>query len=114
MSVSEQKILEGYKNINDIELAFGTTDLLPTQEDIPEEYKFHTNSKWNKLFSDMFFSGLSDLQFTPKEGIDPEAAFKCVRAHMASWEPSHQDKESGVAYMMSVLFEDATWETKKD
>lgn len=106
MSNLEQKILDGYQDITDAEMAFGTTKLLVTRAELPED---RDTSKWNKLFSDMFFCGLTELDITPKEGVDINAALKCVKAHMGSWEPKHEDKEDGVAFMMSVLFEDATW-----
>ena len=113
MSNIAQNILDNYQDISDIEVAFGTTKLLPKRSEVPEEFDFMGGSKWNKLFTDMFFVGLEDLDLVPKEGVDPDAAFKCVRAHMGSWEPKHEDKEAGVAFMMSVLFEDATWTTAK-
>ena len=113
MSNIEQKILDGYQDISDPEMAFGTTKLLPKRSELPEEFQFMGSSKWNKLFTDIFFVGLEDLDVIPKEGVDVNAALKCVKAHMGSWEPKHEDKESGVAYMMSVLFEDATWTTAK-
>ena len=113
MSGIAQKILSDYQDISDAEMAFGTTKLLPKSSEIPEGFDFMGESKWNKLFGDMFFVGLESLDVVAKEGIDTNAALKCIKAHMGSWEPKHQDKEAGVAYMMSVLFEDATWETSK-
>lgn len=109
MSDFEQKILDGYQDVSDEEIAFGTTKLLASRATIPEEFDYRGSSKWNKLFTDMFYCGLEELDITPKEGIDVNAALKCIKAHMGSWEPKHEDKEAGVAYMMSVLFEDATW-----
>lgn len=111
MSNIEQKILDDYQDISDVEVVFGTTKLLAKRADIPEEFTFMGHSKWNKLFSDMFYCGLKELNITPKEGIDVNAALKCIKAHMGSFEPKHENKEIGVAYMMSILFEDATWTT---
>jgi hypothetical protein len=113
MSGIEQKILKGYQDVSDAEMAFGTTKLLPKSSEIPEGFDFMGESKWNKLFSDMFFLGLESLDVTPKEGVDSNAALRCIKAHRGSWEPKHEAKEAGVAYMMSVLFEDATWEISK-
>jgi len=111
MSNIKRKILDGYQDISDAELVFGTTKLLPKRSEVPEEFDFMGSSKWNKLFTDIFFVGLEDLDVTPKEGVDADAALLCIKAHMSSWEPKHEEKEAGVAYMMSILFEDATWTT---
>lgn len=109
MSDFEQKILNGYKDISSKELNLGTTKLLPSVIEIPDEFYCEGRTKWNKLFTDMFYCGLTSLDITPKEGIEINDALKCIKAHMGSWKPKHEDKEAGVAYMMSVLFEDATW-----
>lgn len=90
------------------ELLFSTTRLLPPYPVIPERFKFG-NTKWNRLFSDWFYSGVSDLNLVPKAGVDVNKALRVIKAHMISFEPSHGHKEAGVAYMMSLLFEDATW-----
>ena len=104
-----QKDLE---TINDIEVQFGTTKLLPPMDQIPEEFVKET-TKWNKLFNDWFFGGVDDIQFAIKDGIDPELALKCIQAHMVSWEPKHEHKTAGVSYMMSLLFEDVEWSLAK-
>jgi len=109
MSDFEQKILNGYQDISDRELISGTTKLLPAAFEIPEEFYFGGESKWNKLFNDMFYCGLTSLDIKPKEDININAALRCIKAHMGSWAPKHEDKEAGVAYIMFVLFEDATW-----
>lgn len=87
-------------------IALGTTKLLPTISQIPQEFK-DRHTKWNKLFSDWFYNGLSELTVIPKENIDKNKALAVISAHMRSWEPKHEHKEAGVAYMMSLLFEDA-------
>jgi len=109
MSKIKSRILKEYTNISDNDIWMGTTKLLPKRVEVPEEFQCGSASKWNKLFNDLFYFGLAELNITPKEGVDTNAALKCIKAHMASWEPKHQDKESGVAYMMSILFEDAVW-----
>jgi len=111
MSNLEQKILNGYQDVSDVEVAFGTTKLLPKTTDLSEEFKKSDRTKWTKLFNDMFFVGLKSLDVVPKKDVEVNAALKCIKAHMGSFEPKHEDKEIGVAYMMSVLFEDAIWAT---
>jgi len=96
-------------DIDTAEIVFGTTKFLPKYDDVPDEYK-HGRTKWNNLFNDMFFSGIESLEMEPKEGVDADKAWSVIQAHMRSWEPKHEHKEAGVAYMMSMLFSDAKWE----
>jgi hypothetical protein len=99
---------EQLDQISMFELQFSTTKFLPQYHMIPNQFKFgHT--KWNRLLSDWFYSGVTDLQLVPKRGVDVKKALRVIKAHMISFEPSHGHKEAGVAYMMSVLFEDAEW-----
>lgn len=100
---------EQLDEITDTDVAFSTTKFLPPYELIPDEFKFG-RTKWNRLFSDWFFNGLKALSVSPKEGIDPQKAMRCIRAHMGSFSPKHEHKKAGVAYMMSMLFNDAEWQ----
>lgn len=90
------------------ELPFSTTCFLPPYAVIPDSFKFGY-TKWNRLFSDWFYSGVKNLLLVPKSGVDVNKATRVIKAHMNSFEPSHGHKEAGVAYMMSLLFEDASW-----
>jgi len=98
--------------ISDLEVGFGTTVGLPDYRTIPDEFKGIGKTKWNRLVSDWFFCGLKSLRVAPKEGVDKDRAMKHIRALLASFEPRHEHKESGVAYLMSQYFADAEWEKK--
>ena len=87
-------------------------DLLPPLDTIPEEFKRHGGTKWNKLFNDWFFCGLSKLELKAKSGIDKDKALKHIRIAMQGWDSQHEHKEAGVAYLMSLWFADVTWERK--
>ena len=102
------------QEVNSLDVAFGcrAMELMPKYDDIPEEYK-HGNTKWNKLFNDWFFSGLSNLDITPKPGVDRNKAISHIRAVMGSFEPPHEHKEAGVAFLMAEWFEDAKWDRNK-
>ena len=81
-------------------------ELLPDMVGIPEEFQKKYN-KWNTIVSTWFFRGLSkETQFIPKEGIDPQAALDHVTAIMRSFEPKHEHKMAGCAYLLSLWFED--------
>ena len=97
--------------ITDAELSLGTTKALPAWNSIPEEFKSR-ETKWNKLVSDLFFGGVTSLKLSPKDGVDTKAAVRAIRAHLGSWEPKHEHKESGVAYLLSQWFDAAEWSTK--
>jgi hypothetical protein len=95
--------------ISDLDVAFGTTKGLPAYNSIPDEFK-SGRTKWNDLFSAWFFGGLKSLKIAAKQDIDKSAALKHIRALMKSFDPKHEHKEAGVAYLMSQYFDDAEWE----
>lgn len=88
--------------VDDAALAFGgnVRTLLPPMDVIPEEFHEWGNP-WVALMSEWFFKGLPKRpQFKP--GIDPEKAMRHLRTCLASWEPKHEHKEAGVAYLLSL------------
>lgn len=102
------------QKVDDIDLAFpaNALKLMPNMEDIPEEFK-DGHTKWNRLFSDWFFFGLSSLKRTVREGIDQVQAERHIHVVMGSFEAQHEHKEAAVAYLLSLWYEDdVTWEKK--
>lgn len=94
--------------VSGLERAFGGSmdKLLPPWDDIPDDFKKGSN-KWNKLVSRWFFSGLpKETEFEPKDGVDASAAIGHVQAILASFEPKHEHKEAGCAYLLSKWFKD--------
>ena len=90
------------------------TPEMPKYDEIPEEFKkLYSNNKWNKLFIDMFYSGLSELKLKPKKGIDESTAWNHLRLWAGSYEPKHEHKVAAFAYMASIWFEDVKYERKK-
>lgn len=95
------------KPISTLESVFPTaTDgYLPAMKDIPQEFK-DGRTEWNKLFSRWFYRGLpKETEFVPKDGIDPKEALRHIKYCMGSWEPKHEHKEAGVAYLLSLWFD---------
>jgi hypothetical protein len=92
--------------VSKLDIAFGgrMKELLPSYNEIPDEFKdnyhpwCHWQSKW-------FFSGLAkqDIPET-KAGIDKDAAMRHLAAIQGSFEPKHEHKEAGVAYLASLWF----------
>lgn len=99
-------------DVSDLDLAFGgrIAKLMPTYEELRG---IKIDPKWERLFSEWFFLGLKSLELTPKEGIDKSKAIRHIRAIMGSFEPKHEHKERGCAYLLSQFFEDAKWEAKE-
>lgn len=100
--------------VNGIDAAFGGNmkKLLPAWNEIPEEFK-HRRNKWVDVVGDWFFCGLKNCRWTPKEGIDTGRALAHIKAIMASWEPKHEHKEAGCAYLLSEFFEDVKYDRAK-
>jgi hypothetical protein len=92
-------------DVDGIDTAFGgkMAVLLPPRDEIPEEF-WRGRTPWNTVVSDWFFSGLRDAKWKPKKGIDQATALRHLMAILASWEPKHEHKEAGVAYLMSLWF----------
>jgi hypothetical protein len=82
-------------------LVIGT--LLPPRDAIPREFRESTRAS-RQLFDRWFFEGLRDATFTPRPGIDLNAALRHVSACMRSYQPSHEHKEEGVAFLLECFF----------
>lgn len=102
------------QDVTGFDLCFGgdVKKLIPKWEDIPDEFKCMHN-KWNKVFNDWFFRGLKNVKLIPKPGTDCKKAVAHINAVMSSFEPKHEHKEAGCAYLLSNFFEDVTYETMK-
>lgn len=93
------------KPIDDIDVAFGgkVMEILPPYAEIPDEFKRHYHP-WARWQSNWFFSGLKRYP-KPKEGVDMQLALKNLAACQSSWEPKHEHKMAGVAYLASLWFD---------
>jgi hypothetical protein len=92
--------------VDDLALSFGgrMADLLPPVSEIPAEFHRHNGTEWNRRVSAWFFSGLKG-RLVPREGVDSRVAVRHLQAILGSWEPKHEHKEAGVAYLMSLWFD---------
>ena len=78
---------------------------LPMKGDIPEEF-WGWHNPWAELVRRWFYKGLS----TPpafREGIDSSSAMLHLDVCIHSYEPKHEHKTAGGAYLMSLWCEDS-------
>jgi hypothetical protein len=98
--------------LKDVELAFPAEGLrlLPKWEIIPEEFKQGGSFRntWVRIVDEMFFGmkgGVAEqYAMEPVEGIDFEAASRHLQAALRSFQPKHEHKIAGVAYLSSLWF----------
>ena len=94
--------------ITDLEMAFGTTKLLPPYGVVPEPFK-HGNG-YTRLI-DCLFSGqpLPGGEILFRQGFEdpaaPAALNRVVIAHLRSYEPKHEHKIAGLGYLVSLVCE---------
>lgn len=90
--------------IDGADVAFGgqAMQILPPYDAIPDEFK-RENNPWAKWSGDWFFKGLERYPVA-NDGIDLGLAMRNLSAVQRSFEPKHEHKEAGVAYLASLWF----------
>jgi hypothetical protein len=104
--------------VTQADLAFGARDLkklLPDWDQLPKEFRdrWSSHTGWCGFVSTWFYDGMKGVTMIPKKGIDPDMAMKHIGAILRSWEPSHEHKTAGCAYLLSIWFDDAVNEKKE-
>lgn len=94
---------EDTKKIDDVDVAFGTTKLLPKMEDIPKEFIINGGNEYTKLAEKVFYGSPLSGSILFRDGFDQKLFVRTVRAHLASFEPKHEHKIAGVGYMISKM-----------
>lgn len=99
------------KDVDRLHAAFPTSieGFIPNYKDLPKEYTDGW-TKWHGLVSAMFFTGLKKLELKPRLGVDKDKAIRHIRYVLGSFEPKHEHKTAGVAWLFNEWFEDGTWE----
>lgn len=93
---------EDLDTVTDVEVAFGTVKLLPEREDIPQ---YDHRDFYERFVSAMFYGGTHPAgTLVMREGFEgrSQQMGKAVAAHLKSFEPKHERKIEGVAYMLSL------------
>lgn len=83
--------------------------LLPPMTDIPEDFKKWGGNKWVRACETWFNSGVDTEKSTIKfaSHLNDEQmndAMRQLQACLGSYEPKHEHKVAGVAYLMSLFF----------
>lgn len=97
-------------NVNGVTATLGAGrdvyHLMPAYEDIPDEFRKNRENPFAKLQRQWFFKGINTRVFVAKPGIDKSLALTHLSAIQNSFEPRHEHKAAGVAYLMSLWFEE--------
>ncbi len=93
-------------DVSDVMMVFpaSVSSMMPDQKDIPNEYKMNRDTLAVQFINRWFFSGLKEPEFIPKEGINPEKAFRHISCILGSFEPKHEHKISACAYLLDEWF----------
>ena len=97
--------------VTDVDIAFpATPHALPAWEDIPEDFRenwHRSDHPWCRIPAKWFYEGGSYDEFglTPKEDVDFNQAARAIKNCLGSFQPSHEHKMAGVAYLLSEWFD---------
>jgi len=97
------------KKVLGIDVAFGPSKIsewLPARRDIPKSfYSSKEGQAWIDFVASWFHSGADPKRLVHRPFVDRTQAVGHVRACLVSFEPSHEDKIEGCAYLLSLWFE---------
>lgn len=104
--------------VSQLDMAFATnvSHLMPSYDEIREQYNPNRRLPSLRLFRDIFYRGIKSADgLVPREGIDKNKALRHIRTVMSSWEPKHEHKEAAVAFLFDKWFDmDASkWEVEE-
>lgn len=101
--------------LSGLDVAFGAghdlmEKVLPAWKEIPEDFTWNGGSgkgearQWIHKVEDWFYKGITALKVTMKEDVDPDVALRHLRCIIGSFEPKHEHKTAGAAYLMSLWY----------
>jgi len=110
-------------DLTNLDAVFGNIGHMPKYDELPDDFRDYHHNLFGKAVSSWFFNGASrnaenfvidGVTFTPKEGVDGPKALTAIRAVLSSFEPKHEHKIAGCAFMLSEWFDKNDAETKGD
>ena len=93
-------------SVTQVEQAFGTTRLLSSFDELPLAFQQGTGEAavYHQLIDALFYGRpLPDGDIEMHPWVTPEMLRNCTLAHLRSFQPKHEHKIAGVAYMVSQL-----------
>jgi hypothetical protein len=114
--MTEEKWLRPQK-IKNIDTMFGIIDTvidiyLPKWTELPMDFRREIGEakKWINIVDDLFFCGARNIRCVVKDPtIDQVDIMRHVSMLLHSFEPSHEHKTAGVAYLLSLWCTDITY-----
>jgi hypothetical protein len=94
-------------DLTNIDVVFGNIKHLPRYETIPDRFK-RMRDPYSDFISGWFFSGRTqeDMQkLKERPGVNRGKALAAIKAILASFEPKHEHKEAGCAFLLHEWFE---------
>lgn len=93
------------KEVSDVMLTFPANvceEHLPPMSEIPGVFKDHWGHPTVTLVENLAYGNFRGAQvsFRPREGLDPETVWRHILACLRSFEPKHEHKIAGVAYLV--------------
>ena len=93
--------------VSDVLFAFPANvigTLLPPEGEIPKEL-WDWNDFWHQMASQIFNFGTSKNIAWLRSGLEPAEVVRHTDAVLRSFQPKHQHKIAGVAYLLSLWFQ---------
>jgi hypothetical protein len=106
-STSNATVSPPIPDITGLDMAFGKIDHMPRYDTIPDEFK-RSGGYCAAFVSKWFFGGLKEddlARLKPRAGVDKRKALAAIGAILRSFEPKHEHKEAGCAFLLNAWFE---------
>jgi len=103
------------QKIESVNMVFGTVieTYMPKWTDLPEDFRRERGievQKWGRIVDDLFFRGATNIRCIVKDPtIDQKDIMRHIAVLLHSFEPSHEHKTAGVAYLLSLWCHDMTY-----
>lgn len=94
-------------DVTRLDLAFGKIDHMPRYDIVPDDFKRSSN-QYAAFIASWLFPGISQTELArlrPREGVNQSKALAAIGTIMRSFEPKHEHKNAGCAFLLHAWFE---------
>jgi len=103
--------------LENTDVAFGPSGTIidtymPKWTELPDEFRLEIGAarKWTDIVDDLFFRGAKDIRCVIKDPtIEQRDIIRHISMLLHSFEPAHEHKTAGVAYLLSLWCDDITY-----